>query len=230
MATHSSILAWEIPQTEEPGGLQLMRSQRVRHIWAHSTHRHTHFLYSNTLLLVNKGDKYAHEFIMSILSQHWRADIVSIFLDVVECLDVSIICDQLCINSVGTYECSCEEGYRIGSDGKTCICKSLWRILSSLFEMTSALVLFFRSAETIYSLTQPVLPFLASQTKIFSFPLLFSPWQFPLCACCVSPSFTIDCLKWSSQRLLPFSCPLPWLSSSNSSHFSHQPSLSFSFF
>ena len=25
------------------------------------------FLYSNTLLLVNKGDKYAHEFIMSIL-------------------------------------------------------------------------------------------------------------------------------------------------------------------
>ena len=31
MATHSSILAWEIPWTEEPGGLQPMRSQRVRH-------------------------------------------------------------------------------------------------------------------------------------------------------------------------------------------------------
>ena len=30
--THSSILAWEIPLTEEPGGLQSMgRSQRVRH-------------------------------------------------------------------------------------------------------------------------------------------------------------------------------------------------------
>ena len=28
MATHSSILAWEIPQTEEPGGLQSMRSQK----------------------------------------------------------------------------------------------------------------------------------------------------------------------------------------------------------
>ena len=27
MATHSSILAWEIPWTEEPGGLQSMRSQ-----------------------------------------------------------------------------------------------------------------------------------------------------------------------------------------------------------
>ena len=27
MATHSSILAWKIPRVEEPGGLQLMRSQ-----------------------------------------------------------------------------------------------------------------------------------------------------------------------------------------------------------
>ena len=31
MATHSSILAWKIPWTEEPGGLQSMGSQRVRH-------------------------------------------------------------------------------------------------------------------------------------------------------------------------------------------------------
>ena len=31
MATHSSILAWEIPWTEEPGKQQSMRSQRVRH-------------------------------------------------------------------------------------------------------------------------------------------------------------------------------------------------------
>ena len=30
MATHSSILSWEIPWTEEPGGLQSMESQRVR--------------------------------------------------------------------------------------------------------------------------------------------------------------------------------------------------------
>ena len=29
MATHSSILAWEIPGTEEPGGLQSMGSQRI---------------------------------------------------------------------------------------------------------------------------------------------------------------------------------------------------------
>ena len=38
MATHSSILAWEIPWTEEPGGLQSMGLQRVRHDWATSLH------------------------------------------------------------------------------------------------------------------------------------------------------------------------------------------------
>ena len=30
-ATHSSILAWKVPGTEEPGGLQSMGSQRVKH-------------------------------------------------------------------------------------------------------------------------------------------------------------------------------------------------------
>ena len=37
MATHSSILAWEIPWTEEPGGLQSTRLQRVRHDLATKT-------------------------------------------------------------------------------------------------------------------------------------------------------------------------------------------------
>ena len=31
MATHSSIFAWRVPRTEEPGGLQSMGLQRVRH-------------------------------------------------------------------------------------------------------------------------------------------------------------------------------------------------------
>ena len=34
MATHSSILAWRIPVTEEPGGLPSMRSHRVGHDWS----------------------------------------------------------------------------------------------------------------------------------------------------------------------------------------------------
>ena len=34
MATHSSVLAWRIPGTEEPGGLGSMGSHRVRHHWS----------------------------------------------------------------------------------------------------------------------------------------------------------------------------------------------------
>ena len=37
MATHSSILAWRIPWTEEPDGLQSMGSQRVERGWAANT-------------------------------------------------------------------------------------------------------------------------------------------------------------------------------------------------
>ena len=36
MATHSSALAWKVPWTEEPGGLQSMGSLNVRHDWATS--------------------------------------------------------------------------------------------------------------------------------------------------------------------------------------------------
>ena len=44
MATHSSTLAWKIPWTEEPGRLQSMGSQRVRHDWVTSLS----FLHSTT--------------------------------------------------------------------------------------------------------------------------------------------------------------------------------------
>ena len=39
MATCSSILAWEIPWTKEPGGLQSMGTQRVRHDLAAKQHK-----------------------------------------------------------------------------------------------------------------------------------------------------------------------------------------------
>ena len=42
MATHYSILAQRIPWTEEPGELQSMGSQRIRHDWMTCTHTHTH--------------------------------------------------------------------------------------------------------------------------------------------------------------------------------------------
>ena len=45
MAAHSSILAWEIPWTEESGGLQSMGLQRVGYRWAT---RHTFHVYNHT--------------------------------------------------------------------------------------------------------------------------------------------------------------------------------------
>ena len=50
MATHSSILAWRIPWTEEPGGLQSMGSQRVGHDWVTFTHTHTLVITPRTTL------------------------------------------------------------------------------------------------------------------------------------------------------------------------------------
>ena len=41
MATHSGILAWRTPWTEEPGRLQSIGSQRVRHDWSDLARMHT---------------------------------------------------------------------------------------------------------------------------------------------------------------------------------------------
>ena len=46
MAIHSSILVWEIPWTEEPGGLQSMGSQKVAHDLAT---KHHHYLQVHAL-------------------------------------------------------------------------------------------------------------------------------------------------------------------------------------
>ena len=45
MATCSSILAWKIQWTEEPGGLQSMGSQRVTHDWNNWAYTYTNIIY-----------------------------------------------------------------------------------------------------------------------------------------------------------------------------------------
>ena len=50
MAAHSSILSWRIPWTEEPGGLESMESQKVRHDWVTNT-----FTFFQTIALVSKS-------------------------------------------------------------------------------------------------------------------------------------------------------------------------------
>ena len=41
-ATHPSILAWKIPRTEEPGGLQSKGLQRVKLVWAQQHNKDLH--------------------------------------------------------------------------------------------------------------------------------------------------------------------------------------------
>ena len=52
MATHSSILAWRIPWTEEPGRLQAVGWQRLGHDWATNTFTF-HFNIAHTYLFLN---------------------------------------------------------------------------------------------------------------------------------------------------------------------------------
>ena len=60
MATYSSILAWRIPWTEEPGRLQSMESQRVRHNSAINSHKHC--LYSLYIIeWLGKGQEEVRE-------------------------------------------------------------------------------------------------------------------------------------------------------------------------
>ena len=46
MATHSRILAWRIPWTEDPGGLQYVALQRVRHNRSDLVHMHNSYMYN----------------------------------------------------------------------------------------------------------------------------------------------------------------------------------------
>ena len=70
MAAHSSILAWKIPWTEEPGSLQSMGSQRVGHDWV-TEHMH-----------LPKGFFYSwHWFVIFMVQPKWLKGLL-IFLTV----------------------------------------------------------------------------------------------------------------------------------------------------
>ena len=59
MATHSSIFAWRIPWTEEPGRLQFMGSQRVRHDWVTFTFIKEHLkLQTLGWIYIYKGNEF----------------------------------------------------------------------------------------------------------------------------------------------------------------------------
>ena len=67
MATHSSILAWGIPWKEEPGGLQSMVLQRIRHNWA-TKHNTAHTFMARTWYSKRYGIIFPS--LIEILSEH----------------------------------------------------------------------------------------------------------------------------------------------------------------
>ncbi len=47
------------------------------------------------------------------------------FADVDECAQNTDTCSHICRNTIGGYECSCHDNYRLKSDETTCLCKSI---------------------------------------------------------------------------------------------------------
>ena len=41
--------------------------------------------------------------------------------DIDECVLLQDDCSQVCINTIGSYECGCRKGYKLRSDGRTCV-------------------------------------------------------------------------------------------------------------
>ena len=48
------------------------------------------------------------------------AVVVHIIIDINECSEGSDNCDQTCANTVGSFTCSCADGFQLSSDGRTC--------------------------------------------------------------------------------------------------------------
>ena len=74
MAAHSSILAWKTPWTEEPGGMQSMGPQRVRHDW--SDLACFMFQYSVILILLQRFLLYEHLFLVPYCCKSCHEDLV----------------------------------------------------------------------------------------------------------------------------------------------------------
>ena len=66
----------------------------------------------------------AHAKVYSFMDVHCCGFIVNVVynseIDIDECTETSVDCEQLCSNTIGSYNCGCRSGYRLDSDGYTC--------------------------------------------------------------------------------------------------------------
>ena len=92
MATHSSTLAWKIPWTEEPCGLQSMGWLRVRHHWATSRHFSKNKCKPPKLavfssLTLNASHPISHWLTLFIVLEHFITTLMSEPLSLIRALD-----------------------------------------------------------------------------------------------------------------------------------------------
>ena len=84
---------------------------------------------------------------MKLLSIHYNT--VQYFLDIINCVSGSNLCDQICNELEGGYSCSCEDGYRLRNDNVSCegICSIYVFYIASCVVYIHTYVLIGSSAE-----------------------------------------------------------------------------------
>ena len=96
MATHSSILVWKIPWTEEPDRFQSMGSQRVRHNWVTSlSYIDSHGICKPSLFLPSPSVYLLFPFLLNCSSQNFPWNIKKVWSEGVS-LDCSWSCWEGC--------------------------------------------------------------------------------------------------------------------------------------
>ena len=55
------------------------------------------------------------------------------FSDINECMERRDICNHVCTNTIGSYNCSCRDGYYLHQDEKTCLGKTIILLYNILF-------------------------------------------------------------------------------------------------
>ena len=117
MATHSSILAWRIPWTEEPSGLQSMGSQRVGYDWA-TKHRcmHTAIYLAHIFVSLWSSMKWRSKLYLPFhfpfyVQFHWlmygqSTVIIFEWMWLISTLKVKVLVTQLCLTLCNPMDCA----------------------------------------------------------------------------------------------------------------------------
>ena len=148
MATHSSVLAWRIPGTGEPGGLPSMGSHRVGHDWSD--------LAAAVWLII------CHQF--------WKCHII--FFKHYICLIFSLsICDIFFLNLLFTIACVLPINLSLHSS--VCIICSDLSAISLIFSSSVSKPLFNPSIEFLISVAN----FFHFKISAWFFLILYSSWQ-----------------------------------------------------